>query len=138
MTGQKIVELIQMVIEYAAMGIDILAVAVIVTAVIMIMVSRGTVRYVFHVGKPGAYERYKYQLGRPLQLGLDLLVAGDLVKTVALEPTLTNVVTLALLVLVRTFLNWSLVIEMERRWPWETRPRKDHDGGSGQTDEDVE
>ncbi|MDB6068676.1 MAG: hypothetical protein JWR26_4884 [Pedosphaera sp.] len=126
-----------MLIEWAAMGIELLAVAVIVTAVIAVAVSRGTVRYVFQVGKPGAYEIYKHQLGRSLLLGLDLLVAGDLVKTVALEPTLINVAALALLVLVRTFLSWSLVIEMEGHWPWEAKARKSANDEAGQRGKDV-
>jgi uncharacterized membrane protein len=137
MSGHEIVEFVRMLIEWAAMGIEVLAVAVIVTAVIVVAFSRGTVRYVFQLGKPHAYESWKHQFGRSLLLGLDLLVAGDLVKTVALEPTLTNVSTLALLVLVRTFLNWSLVVEMEGRWPWEARAPKGTDDGAGQTGKSV-
>ena len=67
--------------------------------------------------------RKKKLLGRPLMLALDLLVAGDLVKTVSLEPTLNNVETLGLLVLVRTFLSWSLAVEMEGHWPWQGRSK---------------
>ena len=105
-------------IECAALGIEILAVVVIVAAVVIVAVTQGTVRYLFHVGTPGAYERYKYQLARGLLLGLDLLVAGDVVKTVALEPTLNDVAVLGLLVFVRTFLGWSMIVETEGRWPW--------------------
>jgi hypothetical protein len=60
-------------------------------------------------------------MGRSLLLGLEFLVAGDVVRTVALEPTLTNVGVLGLLVLIRTFLGWSLAIEIEGRWPWHRR-----------------
>jgi hypothetical protein len=49
-------------------------------------------------------------------------VAGDVVRTVALEPTLVNVAVLGLLVLIRTFLSWSLAVEIEGRWPWQARP----------------
>src|SRR5437870_2813243 len=82
------VETLQHVIEWAALGIELLAVAVIVAGDIKVAIARGTVRYVCQLGKPGAYESYKHELGKPLLLGLDLLVAGDVVKTVALEPTL--------------------------------------------------
>jgi uncharacterized membrane protein len=67
------------------------------------------------------YEQYKVRLGRALLLGLEILVAADIVRTVALEPSLTNVGILALLVLIRTFLSWSLVVEIEHRWPWRVR-----------------
>ena len=65
-----------------------------------------------------AYVQYKVRLGRALLLGLELLVAADIIRTVALEPTLPNVMILAVLVVVRTFLSWSLVVEMEGHWPW--------------------
>jgi uncharacterized membrane protein len=60
------------------------------------------------------------QLGRGLLLGLEMLVAADVVRTVALAPTLSNMVgVLSILVLIRTFLSWSLTMEMEHRWPWQ-------------------
>jgi uncharacterized membrane protein len=68
-----------------------------------------------------AYEQYKVRLGRALLLGLEVLVAADIVRTVVLEPTLTNIAVLGLLVLIRTFLSWSLVVEIEHRWPWQQR-----------------
>jgi len=116
---------IRYLIEWAALGIEILAVAVIVAAVVKVAVTYGTVRYLFHLGTPGAYERYKHQLGRALLLGLDLLVAADIVRTVALEPTMQNVMILGLLVIIRTFLSWSLVVEIEGRWPWRRKAEAD-------------
>ena len=112
-------ETVHHMIEWAALGIELLGVAVIVAAVVLIAVTRGTVRYVFKLDKQGAYESYKYQLGKALLLSLELLVAADVVRTVALEPTLNNVAVLGLLVLVRTFLSWSMVVEIEGRWPWQ-------------------
>jgi uncharacterized membrane protein len=116
-----VMEMIQHVIEWAAVGIELLAVAVIVSAVIIIGISRRTVRYLFRFGEPGAYESYKNQLGKALLLGLELLVAADVVRTVALEPTLYNVAILGLLVVVRTFLSWSMSVEIEGHWPWQRR-----------------
>jgi uncharacterized membrane protein len=108
-------EVTRRVIELAALGIEGLAVAVILIATI-----HGTISYILHLGKriPEAYEKYKTRLGRALLLGLELLVAADIIRTVALEPTMANVLTLAVLVVVRTFLSWSLVVEMEGHWPW--------------------
>jgi uncharacterized membrane protein len=102
-------------IELSAQGIEALAVAIIVVAI-----AHGTIRYLFHINRQvgGAYEQYKIQLGKALLLGLEFLVAADIVRTVALEPTLQNVMILGLLVIVRTFLSWSLVVEIEGRWPW--------------------
>jgi uncharacterized membrane protein len=59
------------------------------------------------------------RLGKALLLGLEILVAADIVRTVALEATLESILTLGLLVLVRTFLSWSLTVEIEGRWPWQ-------------------
>ena len=62
--------------------------------------------------------RVQTQLGKALLLGLELLVAADIIQTVTLERTMQNVLMLAVLVLVRTFLSWSLIVEMEGHWPW--------------------
>lgn len=112
---------IQHGIEVAAVLIEVLAVAIIVIATVY-----ATVAYLVRVasrtaGLP-AYNEYKIRLGRALLLGLEILVAADIVRTVALEPSLENVGILALLVLIRTFLSWSLVVEIEHRWPWQQRP----------------
>lgn len=57
-------------------------------------------------------------LGRSILLGLEFLVAADIINTVAVEPTLDNVLVLGAIVLIRTFLSWSLQVEIEGRWPW--------------------
>jgi uncharacterized membrane protein len=64
------------------------------------------------------YDEYKIRIGRSLLLGLEVLVAADIVKTIAIELTFTSLGLLAGLVLVRTFLSWTLVLEIEGRWPW--------------------
>jgi uncharacterized membrane protein len=110
-------------IEWTALGIEVLAVAVILVAVLALAFKRGTVRYLFHLGRPGALESYRYQLGKGLLLGLELLVAADVIRTVAVKATLENVSVLTLLVVARTILSWSLVIETEGRWPWQACSR---------------
>jgi uncharacterized membrane protein len=65
------------------------------------------------------YESYKIRIGRSLLLGLEVLVAADIVKTIALDLTFTSLGLLAGLVLIRTFLSWTLVLEIEGRWPWQ-------------------
>jgi uncharacterized membrane protein len=70
------------------------------------------------------YTDFRHRVGRALLLGLEILVAADIIRTVVLEPTLSNVLVLGLLVLIRTFLSWSLVLEIEERWPWQARHEK--------------
>lgn len=66
-------------------------------------------------------ERFKIRIGRALLLGLEILVAADIIKTIAVEPTQTGLLVLGGLVVLRTFLSWSLFLEIEGRWPWQTR-----------------
>lgn len=103
-------------IEIAAQAIEALAVVIILIAIV-----HGLARYLLRIKQPAAeaYHQLKAQLGRALLLGLEFLVAGDIIRTVALEPTLPNVLLLGLLVIIRTFLSWSLVVEIEGRWPWQ-------------------
>ncbi|MEX5293908.1 DUF1622 domain-containing protein [Kocuria sp. CPCC 205268] len=70
-------------------------------------------------GDRDTYESYRQRLGRSILLGLELLVAADIIKTVAITPTFESVGVLALIVLVRTFLSWSLELEITGRWPWQ-------------------
>jgi uncharacterized membrane protein len=65
------------------------------------------------------YDQYRIRIGRSLLLGLEVLVAADIVKTVAIDLTFASLGLLAGLVLVRTFLSWTLVLEIEGRWPWQ-------------------
>ena len=105
-------------IEIGALAIEILAVVIIGAAIFY-----STIRYLIQAGlRPGtaeAYTQLKVSLGRSLLLGLEILVAADIVRTVALEATLESVAVLGLLVLIRTFLSWALVVEIEGRWPWQ-------------------
>jgi len=65
------------------------------------------------------YRLYRQNLGKGILLGLEILVAGDIIRTVGVAPTMTNVLILAVVVAIRTFLSWSLDVELEGRWPWQ-------------------
>ncbi|QSQ22690.1 DUF1622 domain-containing protein [Pyxidicoccus parkwayensis] len=65
------------------------------------------------------YRRFRLNLGRAILLGLEFLVAADIIRTVSREPTLLDVSVLGLIVLVRTFLSFTLTVELEGRWPWQ-------------------
>jgi uncharacterized membrane protein len=101
--------------------IEILAIAIIGIGVVSAVVSATITR--FKVGPEAAFSRFKRLMARGLLVGLDLLIAADIIKTVTLEPTLENIAALGLLVLIRTFLTWSLVLEVTGRWPWQRVPK---------------
>ncbi|MHA3019789.1 DUF1622 domain-containing protein [Mycobacterium sp. BMJ-28] len=74
------------------------------------------------LGKAGdPYRFFREQLGRSILLGLEFLVAADIIRTVAITPTWQSVVVLAGIVLIRTFLSFSLEVEISGRWPWQQR-----------------
>ncbi len=132
MAGSESAGFIVTSIEWAALGVEVLAVVVILAGVIKVAFAPGTFGYIFQTGKLRASESFKQQLGKPLLLGLDLLLAGDVIKTVALEATLLNIAALGLLVIVRTFLSWALFVEMEGRMPWQAETKKDNAGQVGE------
>jgi uncharacterized membrane protein len=107
-------------IEVVSVAIEVLAIGIIVVGI-----AFGTARYwrqsLARPPDPGAYGTYKGHMARSLLLGLEILVAADIIRTVALDATLQAVAALGLLVLVRTFLSWALVVEAEGRWPWQQR-----------------
>lgn len=97
--------------------IDAAGVAVIV---IGMLISAGASAVELSRHETGIYRRFREQLGRTILLGLELLVVGDIVRTVAAQPTLTSVAILAIIVLIRTFLSFSLEVELTGRWPWQS------------------
>ncbi|MFE4834842.1 DUF1622 domain-containing protein [Arthrobacter sp. NPDC056691] len=78
-------------------------------------------------GRLSFYRSYRQLLGRSILLGLELLVAADIIRTVAVTPTFETVGVLALIVLIRTFLSFSLELEITGRWPWQKEPRTSGD-----------
>lgn len=79
----------------------------------------------------GAYDAMRSGLGRAVLLGLEILVAADLIRTVVVDLTLLNVGVLAALVGIRTFLSWSLEVEIEGQWPWQRQARAQEKRVSG-------
>jgi uncharacterized membrane protein len=99
-------------------GIDAAGVVVIVVGALI-----ATWRFVART--QGQHERsytvYRQDLGRAILLGLEFLIAGDIIRTVVVAPTVVNVVVLGLIVVIRTFLSMALQLELEGRWPWQSR-----------------
>jgi uncharacterized membrane protein len=97
--------------------------------VLVIVIGIGWSTYAYLRRSIGAsYDAYKIRIGRSLLLGLEVLVAADIVKTIALELNAMSLALLAGLVLVRTFLSWTLVLEIEGRWPWKREPSQMSEG----------
>jgi uncharacterized membrane protein len=103
-------------IELIVRGLEVVGVAV-----IGIAFPYATILCLVQIGqrRPDAYQRLKIFIGKALQLGLEFLVAADIVRTVTIEPTREGIVSLGLLIVVRTFLSWSITVEIEGCWPWE-------------------
>ena len=78
-------------------------------------------RYRREGGKP-AIARYRQALGRTVLIGLEVLVAATIIKTITLDPTLRSVGFLAITVVIRTMLSWTTVLEIYGRWPWQKAP----------------
>jgi uncharacterized membrane protein len=105
----------QRIAEVVGTTVDALGVVVIVVGVVA---ATGAAALRLRRGEP-AYQPYRRQLGRSILLGLEFLVAADIIRTVAVEPSFTSVGVLAVIVLIRTFLSFSLELEITGRWPWQ-------------------
>ena len=106
------------VIEKTGMAID--------AAGVVVIVAGGAIAFATAAARrsrrePAVYQRLRQELGETILLGLELLVAGDIVRTVASSPNLTSVGILGAIVLIRTFLSFSLQVEVTGRWPWQKR-----------------
>lgn len=99
-------------------GVDVTGVAVIVIGMIL-----ATWRFLmnFRAGAEGTYLKCRQEIGRSILLGLEFLVAGDIIRTVVVAPTMENVKVLGVIIVIRTFLSISLQVELEGRWPWQKK-----------------
>ncbi len=107
---------VEEIVKLVGTAVDLAGVAVIVVGVLI-----ATAIFLARLqGRPGRedYRRYRQGIGRAILLGLEFLVAGDIIRTVAVSPTFHSVGVLAAIVAIRTFLSMSLEVELEGRWPW--------------------
>jgi uncharacterized membrane protein len=104
-------------LEHAGAAISLFAVAVIVVG-FALAAGRYAIR--FRESTPEAnFKRFKIGLGKSLTLGLEILVLADVIETITVKPTYQSLAVLAFLVVVRTIVSWTLVLEIEGRWPWQ-------------------
>lgn len=104
-------------IEAIGLGLDVAGVAIILVGAVL--ASGAFVVGLRADGLVPAYRSYRVSLGRAILLGLEFLVAGDIIRSVAISPSFESVGVLGLIVLVRTFLSFSLEVELQGRWPWQ-------------------
>jgi uncharacterized membrane protein len=81
----------------------------------------------------GVYQRLRRDLGRVILLGLEVLIIGDIVRTIVVEPSLESVGVLAIIVLIRIVLSFSLEVEMDGVWPWRRWRLERGTGTAGET-----
>lgn len=104
--------------------ISVLALGTEAVGVLVMLVGAGYSSVIFmrhfnRVPEGVAYHTFRRQLGRSIILGLEFLIAGDIMQTIIVAATWQNVAVLGLIILIRTFLSMTLHLEIEGRWPWE-------------------
>ena len=114
-------------IHWVTRGIEITGIAIIVIGAIGALLA-----FLRRMLKGQPQEKivadFRTDLGQAILLGLEFLVAADIVDTVAIDPTVDSLIVLAGIVLIRTFLSFSLEVEIEGRWPWQRSPRPKVEG----------
>jgi len=106
------------IIRYVSDLMDALGVAVVSLGVLWGLL--GFLRNAANRSIDDSYKAFRDQIIRALLLGLEILVASDIIRTVAISPTLMSVAILGAIITIRCFLSWSLTLEMSGRWPWQT------------------
>ena len=103
-----------------AKGIELVGVAIIAIGALLnlALFAKDTAGGVDRVT---ALANLRANFGRAILLGLEFLIAADIINTVAVTPTLNSVIVLAIIVAIRTFLSFSLELEIDGRWPWQRR-----------------
>jgi uncharacterized membrane protein len=97
-------------------GVSVIVIGALIATTRFLFQRRGETSILFRL--------YRQDMGRAILLGLEFLVAGDIIRTVVVDPTFDNVIVLGLIVLIRTFLSMSLQLELDGRWPWQHDPPK--------------
>ena len=100
-------------------GYAIETVGVIIIIVGFLLSAAWFVGRLRHIDPLEAYRSLRQDLGRSIMLGLEFLVAGDIIRTIVIEQTLNSAATLAVIVLIRIVLSLTLEVEVEGRWPWQ-------------------
>ncbi len=108
----------RMIFEYLTLALEFASAGIIVFGILFSVVF-AFIRLIKKSKKDKVYQSFRVMVGRCILLGLELLIAADIIRSLALQLTLQSVGLLAIIVLVRTFLSFSLEVEMNGRWPWQ-------------------
>ena len=122
LTGAASPEWFEVGLHHIALGAEMIGVAVIVLGA-AVAVAASVTELSSGRDRTQVYHNFRSTLARGILLGLEFLVAADIIGTVAVDPTLDNLYVLGLIVLIRTFLSFSLEVEIEGRWPWQKKSR---------------
>lgn len=106
-------------IDLLVLGFELAGVVALVIGAVWTLVAFARSYFREPDARSQAYRQLRQGIGRAILLGLELLVAADIIRTVAVDPTFQSVGVLGLIVVVRTFLSWSLEVEVNGRWPWQ-------------------
>tara|TARA_R110002126_G_scaffold38317_16_gene114482 strand:- start:5582 stop:5947 length:366 start_codon:yes stop_codon:yes gene_type:complete len=104
--------------EWCAVAIELLGIGII-TVIAVYSLLHGIIRLIKGDSPPSIQQEIRQRLGRGILLGLEFLIAADIIHTVAVELTFSTVGVLALVVLIRTFLSFTLEVELTGKWPWQ-------------------
>lgn len=113
---------IKVYIDYIARIIEATG---IITIVVGMMLALFKFIFTLQTIKPRSYKVLRQELGKSILLGLEILVAGDIIATVVTEPTMERVLILAVIILIRTFLSLSIEVEIEGKLPWQRKEDTD-------------
>lgn len=115
MEYKEIIELLSQVIEFVGVSIILVGILIATFNFAYQWFKKHTIIHEYHT--------YRQNIGRSILLGLEFLVAGDIIHSIAVPPSLTSVFILGLIVLIRSFLAIELEMEIEGRWPWQRNPK---------------
>jgi uncharacterized membrane protein len=111
-----------LIIEGISFSLEIIAVVIIFLAIVVALINI-VCHLLKHETTQESINAFKRTVGKGIQVALELLIAADIINTVVLSATLENVTVHAILVLIRTFLSWTLMFETEGKWAWNRRSK---------------
>lgn len=110
------------IVQTAGQFLDLVGVIIIVSGAVISTVYLA-IGFIHEENGEKLYKSYRQNIARGILLGLEFLVAGDVIRTVAGDPSFTSVGVLAIIVLIRTFLGIEFEMEVDGRWPWQKKPK---------------
>jgi uncharacterized membrane protein len=122
-------------VELAGTGFEVAGVGILVVGALAAFVMY-VIAFVRRKNSLQAYRDLRRDLGKAILIGLEFLVAADIIRSVAIDPTFASIGVLGLIVLIRTFLSWSLEVEINGSWPWQ-RARSGSDAPADGVNSDV-